>query len=298
VLLVTELGSRLRMAREEKSMSLDELQNITRIQKRYLVAIEEGKYDIMPGKFYARAFIKQYAEAVGLEPDLLFEEYRNEIPLAYDENLPDQLSRTQSRRSVSPSSSKALEIFPKIITAIFVLAILVLIWFLVVKYFNPGEKSSVNNDNNGAVDIREAEDVTPPADNNKEDTTNPDGDETTPPEEETIPEETVQQEITMESVNGNTTSYNLLNADKFELEVKAANPGRSWIKIANGNNEVLFQGEIKNGEGQKFDLTNDTKAFIRTGDSSKTEIYINEELLEYELSTTVQNINIQFQKKE
>lgn len=298
MLLVTELGSRLRMAREEKSMSLDELQNITRIQKRYLVAIEEGKYDIMPGKFYARAFIKQYAEAVGLEPDLLFEEYRNEIPLAYDENLPDQLSRTQSRRSVSPSSSKALEIFPKIITAIFVLAILVLIWFLVVKYFNPGEKSSVNNDNNGAVDIREAEDVTPPADNNKEDTTNPDGDETTPPEEETIPEETVQQEITMESVNGNTTSYNLLNADKFELEVKAANPGRSWIKIANGNNEVLFQGEIKNGEGQKFDLTNDTKAFIRTGDSSKTEIYINEELLEYELSTTVQNINIQFQKKE
>ncbi|MCJ8006335.1 RodZ domain-containing protein [Lederbergia wuyishanensis] len=295
---MTELGSRLRMAREEKSMSLDELQNITRIQKRYLVAIEEGKYDIMPGKFYARAFIKQYAEAVGLEPDLLFEEYRNEIPLAYDENLPDQLSRTQSRRSVSPSSSKALEMFPKIITAIFVLAILVLIWFLVVKYFNPGEKSSVNNNNNGAVDIRESEEVTPPADKNKEDTTNPDEEETTPPEEEPISEETVQQEITMESVTGNTTTYNLLNADKFELEVKAANPGRSWIKIANGNNEVLFQGEIKNGEGQKFDLTNDTKAFIRAGDSTKTEIYVNGELLEYELTTTVQNINIQFQKKE
>ncbi|MBS4199027.1 helix-turn-helix domain-containing protein [Bacillus sp. FJAT-49732] len=291
---MTELGSRLRMAREEKSMSLDELQDITRIQKRYLIAIEEGKYDIMPGKFYARAFIKQYAEAVGLEPDTLFEEYKNEVPLAYDNNLPEQISRTQSRRSVSQSSSKALEIFPKIITAIFVLAILVLIWFLVVKYLDPGEKSSVNSNKNGPVDIKESGEVTTPTDEKNGETTNTDGEE----EEEPIPEETVQQEITMESVSGNTTTYSLLNADKFEVEVKAANPGRSWVRISNDKNEVLFEGELKNGESQKFDLTNDTNAFVRTGDASKTEIFVNDELLEYELSTTVQNINIQFQKKE
>ena len=40
----------------------------------------------MPGKFYARAFIKQYAEAVGLEPEELFEEYKNEIPIAYEDD--------------------------------------------------------------------------------------------------------------------------------------------------------------------------------------------------------------------
>ncbi|MBS4194054.1 helix-turn-helix domain-containing protein [Lederbergia citri] len=293
---MTELGSRLRMAREEKSITLDQLQNVTRIQKRYLVAIEEGNYDTLPGKFYARAFIKQYAEAVGLEPDLLFDEYKSEIPLAYEDNLTEQLSRTQSRRSVSPNSSKVMEMFPKIITAIFVLAILVLIWFLVIKYLDTSEKSSVNNNNgNGAVDITESEDVKTPPDKKKDDTTSP------PEEEEPVTEEPAKQEISVDSTSGNNTTYTLSNADKFEVEVKATNPGRSWVKIANGNNEVLFQGELRDGASQKFDLTNDSKVYVRAGDSTKTEIYVNEELLEYELSpeqNVVQNIYVQFQKKE
>ncbi len=71
---MTELGNRLKEAREEKGMSLDDLQAATKIQKRYLTALEEGNYDIIPGKFYVRAFIKQYAEAVGLDSELLFEE--------------------------------------------------------------------------------------------------------------------------------------------------------------------------------------------------------------------------------
>ncbi|WP_139037439.1 helix-turn-helix domain-containing protein, partial [Bacillus pumilus] len=62
---MTELGKRLVEAREEKGMSLEDLQTVTKIQKRYLLAIEQGNYDIIPGKFYVRAFIKQYAEAVG-----------------------------------------------------------------------------------------------------------------------------------------------------------------------------------------------------------------------------------------
>ncbi|EAF0272058.1 helix-turn-helix domain-containing protein, partial [Listeria monocytogenes] len=51
---MTELGDKLKQARREKGLSLDDLQQITKIQKRYLVAIEEGNYAVMPGKFYAR----------------------------------------------------------------------------------------------------------------------------------------------------------------------------------------------------------------------------------------------------
>ena len=69
MLYLTELGNRLKEARLVKGLSLDDLQEITKIQKRYLIGIEEGNYSMMPGKFYVRAFIKQYAEAVGLEPE-------------------------------------------------------------------------------------------------------------------------------------------------------------------------------------------------------------------------------------
>ena len=72
MLLLTELGNRLKEARLSKGYSLDDLQEITKIQKRYLVGIEEGNYSIMPGSFYVRAFIKQYAEAVGLDSKVIF----------------------------------------------------------------------------------------------------------------------------------------------------------------------------------------------------------------------------------
>lgn len=67
----TTVGQRLRQARLDRNISLDELQQITKIQKRYLEAIEEDFYEEMPGSFYVRAFVRQYAAAVGEDGDKL-----------------------------------------------------------------------------------------------------------------------------------------------------------------------------------------------------------------------------------
>ncbi len=40
-----------------------------------LVAIENDDYHALPGRFYARAFIKEYAQAVGLDPNELLQEF-------------------------------------------------------------------------------------------------------------------------------------------------------------------------------------------------------------------------------
>ncbi|PJH64289.1 DUF4115 domain-containing protein, partial [Salmonella enterica subsp. enterica serovar Enteritidis] len=58
----------------EQGYTLDDLQQTTKIQKRYLQAIEDWNTDILPGRFYARAFIKQYADIVGLDGEQLLEE--------------------------------------------------------------------------------------------------------------------------------------------------------------------------------------------------------------------------------
>lgn len=96
---MTELAIRLKEAREEKGMSLDELQAATKIQKRYLTALEEGNYDVIPGNFYVRAFIKQYAEAVGLDSDQLFEEYKKDIPNTYHDDVSEKISGLAMQRS-------------------------------------------------------------------------------------------------------------------------------------------------------------------------------------------------------
>src|SRR5690625_6120585 len=79
MVLFMGIGARLKEAREEKGISLESLEETTKIQKRYLQAIEEENFNILPGKFYARAFIKEYALAVNLNVDELFEEYEEDL---------------------------------------------------------------------------------------------------------------------------------------------------------------------------------------------------------------------------
>lgn len=62
-----ELGSRLRQLRKEQSISLEDVAAKTRIQPRLLKAIEEGRREELPEAIYIKGFIKQFAEALGLD---------------------------------------------------------------------------------------------------------------------------------------------------------------------------------------------------------------------------------------
>ena len=157
MLLLSELGARLKEARQKKGLSLDDLEKVTKIQKRYLRGIEKGDYDIMPGKFYVRAFIKQYAEAVDIPPEQLFEEYRQEIPLAPEEDIPKQISRVQERRQKNKNSPKFLEHLPKILVALVVIAAIWLLWFL--KGSNEPTQVSDPDENNKGIQIETDESV-------------------------------------------------------------------------------------------------------------------------------------------
>lgn len=297
---MTELGLRLKEERENKGLSLDELQDITKIQKRYLVGIEEGNYTMMPGKFYVRAFIKQYAEAVGLDPDEIFEQYKNEIPTTYNEDLPEQLSRVQSRKNISPGASKVLDLFPKLLIGVFIIGAIVLVWYLFVKSAGDESKEPVNEGNN-PVNIEETKDV-----KEQEPEDNGGSDEAAQKENEEKDEavdepEKPEQELAVAEKNGIQTVYELKNADKFELKVSST--GATWVGISNGGGTSLFQGTLEKGktESKTFDLTNDTEASVIVGFAPDTEIYVNGEKLEFEIppaDSTRQDITIRYTKSE
>lgn len=78
---MSSLGNKLRDARIEKGYTLNTLQQMTKIQKKYLVAIEENNFKELPGTFYIRAFVKQYADVVGLNGDDLLEIHKSELEL-------------------------------------------------------------------------------------------------------------------------------------------------------------------------------------------------------------------------
>lgn len=163
MLQLTELGARLKEARLSKGYSLDDLQEITKIQKRYLSAIEEGNYSIMPGTFYVRAFIKQYAEAVDLSADELLETYKSEVPAnkTVESTTTATIQQPQSRRSLSKIPSKGfMDLMPKLVVALFIIIAIVVIWVL---FQNKADNSTPDIKNEAPITV----DTKTPTTNNK-----------------------------------------------------------------------------------------------------------------------------------
>jgi transcriptional regulator with XRE-family HTH domain len=64
-----EVGARMAALREQFNLSQQEVSERLHIRTRYVSAIEEARYDLMPGKVYARGYVQTYAEFLGLNPD-------------------------------------------------------------------------------------------------------------------------------------------------------------------------------------------------------------------------------------
>lgn len=69
------VGQMLRLAREEKEWSLLETEEITKIRVRYIQALEEEEYGILPGATYVKGYLRTYAKQLGLNPDEVIELY-------------------------------------------------------------------------------------------------------------------------------------------------------------------------------------------------------------------------------
>lgn len=70
-----EIGSSLREARRKRGLELDAVQHALRIRRRYLEALENDQFELLPGEVYARGFLREYAEYLGLDSSLYVDEY-------------------------------------------------------------------------------------------------------------------------------------------------------------------------------------------------------------------------------
>lgn len=59
------VGKALKRMREERNLSLDEVSRATKIRKEFLIAIEDDRYEELPGRVFARGFLRSYGDYLG-----------------------------------------------------------------------------------------------------------------------------------------------------------------------------------------------------------------------------------------
>jgi cytoskeleton protein RodZ len=94
------IGDTLAEARARRGVDLDEVHAATGIRPRYLRAIEEEDWNALPEEFYARSFVRKYAQFLGVDPEPLVAEYRRQRGTGGSPGAPTSpFAKTNSRRA-------------------------------------------------------------------------------------------------------------------------------------------------------------------------------------------------------
>jgi len=76
---MNSVGQELKKERELRGISLKEIADTTKINIRYLRALEEDKFDMLPGKFFIKSIIKSYAGYIGLEEETILDHFHHTL---------------------------------------------------------------------------------------------------------------------------------------------------------------------------------------------------------------------------
>ncbi|MCE5168125.1 helix-turn-helix domain-containing protein [Paenibacillus profundus] len=258
---MSELGQLLKKARLEKGLSLDDVQEATKIRKRYLEAIEEGDYKVLPGSFYVRAFVKTYAETVGLNPDEILQYYRNDIPATEPETNSEPIIR--KKRSVQHSDR-----FGRWATTLLMWAFVILI-FVILYFFLVKTSDTPNNQTADDTKITDSESPSPVAgEGNKGDTAGGNGGNTsTEPPVTPEPEPEPKPIVVLEKSSRSEDNFVVAAPDNGKLEVEITSTGGySWLGVFVGNRqgERLYYENLDDGKTVKYEMPDKGMA-IRMG---------------------------------
>ncbi len=281
---MTELGQKLKEARGTKGLSIDQLHEITKIQKRHLVAIEEGNYDVLPGAFYARAFIKQYADAVGLNGEELLVEYQSTIPQSEKRDVPQVSTGQKTQETMQKSSSWPIaDHMPKILVALLVIAIGVVIWF-VFQALTGKDDEKVPNAQSEKIEVKKAENS--PLDTKKDEVKAEEPKKEEPKKEEPKKEEqpaqqTGQQEIKVIGTTGKESTLEIHNNKTLELEISGK--GASYVDVKDDAGNVILNATVQEGQIEKRDVSTLKEVRLNIGNATNVEVKLNGQVVAYPL---------------
>jgi len=232
------IGDALREARVRKGLTLKDVEDGTKIRSKYIQALEEDDFEVIPGPTFVKGFLRTYGGFLGLDTDLLVDEYRSRYE-------PEHELRSLPVRSRQRSVQRLPERRQPNFLVVGIVALLVVLLLAWVGWGDPGDEPAPMQPNVSDATV------------------------TVPTTIETAGE--VPSELAP-TTTVRTTTTNLI--DLVELTLTASE-GRCWLEVRQGSaaGEVLYQGTLEKGE--KVSKTAMTALWIEVGNPAALTASLN-----------------------
>jgi len=265
---VENIGELLKELRIKKGLSIEDIQEITKIRSRYIQAIEEGNLDKLPGQFYAKAFIKAYAEVVELDPAVLAE-YQESIPTPKLDEIPIKANMN----SMANSPSKLGKWFAVSLVYILIGLVLLFGYMLYVTHSsNPSEEDSRGNPFQDRMDVTQDDEET-----------NPDHQAEPMPTDTPEKEEIKINKLTTETFKGRQKdAYEVLADPEEPINIQLKFTDRCWFSIKTGGYEgkEFLTGTKNAGEETEVFPLNNEEILIHLGNAAGADIFVNDQKID------------------
>jgi cytoskeletal protein RodZ len=229
------IGDTLRNAREAKGISLEQAEDDTKIRKLYLQSLETGDYDAIPGRVYARGFLRNYANYLGLNQEEILLEYK-----LMGMPVKDTVQKSDIKASIDKRRNSRSERKTYLVTAL--VAIFAIITLITYNFLNKNSTDIVPDESE--IQITQ--------------TTEPSPIVTSKPLSTPTPNITPLPTVLPNPSNGVNIT---LNAKDQEC----------WVRVS-VNGEVQFTGTIKPTESKTFSGEN---VKIRLGNAGAIDVISN-----------------------
>ncbi len=125
-----EIGKTLKEAREAMGLSLEAVEEETKIRRKYIQALEQEQFQILPGSIYAKAFLKNYAKFLGIKVEEIMEEYRLQYPdqTAPEETLAPPVEKVRVKAKTKTQEGPRYWVY--VISAIIIIGVIISILYV------------------------------------------------------------------------------------------------------------------------------------------------------------------------
>jgi len=135
---VIEIGNTLREARSRRGLELPAVERETRIRARYLAALEQERFELLPARAYAKGFLRVYADFLGLDGPLIVDEFNARFP----ETEEPELESAQLPAGVTSRRMLARRLSGLLVAGAVIALLGVLAWRFAASPGKPGSPAS------------------------------------------------------------------------------------------------------------------------------------------------------------